>query len=40
MGQPGTGHDPENQDAGLLPFCSACVVNIQSNFGEYTYGKV
>lgn len=38
-GQPGTGHDPENQDAGLLPFCYVCIVNIQSNFGEYTYAS-
>ena len=35
-GLPGPGHDPENQDAGLLPFCYICVVNIQSNFGTYS----
>jgi len=39
LGQPTPGHDPENQDAGLLPFCSVCVTDIQNNYGEFTYAS-
>lgn len=35
FGEPGTGHDPENQDAGLIGFCAPCIANIQNNFGEF-----
>ncbi len=34
-GNPGNGHDPENMDAGLLPFAGSLIAVIKADFGKF-----
>ena len=39
VGKPGNGHDPENSDAGLLPFSTTLINSMKNSFGKFTAGK-
>lgn len=34
-GKPGAGHDPENQNAGLMPYSATIINNLKSLFGKF-----